>query len=249
MRFINMLRMFKVTSSMSMGSWILTASGATTTLAAVNAWTGLFPRMARLTRPAAATFGLPLSTYTAALIADTAVPVWHQAHHLLPFVYGSGAALSAGGAGVAVTPTADAAAPRRLAIGAALIEVGAKELRHRRLGEHGEPYKQGSAALFGRVSRACNLGGAAMLFRWGARCRPAAIAGGALLCAGALSARFSTFRAGYQSAADPRYVVGPQRAGIERGDRPGAARRESKVREHDPALGSPATAPAELSAS
>ncbi len=86
MRFINMLRMFKVTSPMSMGSWILTASGATTTLAAVNAWTGLFPRVARLACPAAATFGLPLSTYTAALIADTAVPVWHQAHHMLPFV-------------------------------------------------------------------------------------------------------------------------------------------------------------------
>jgi Polysulphide reductase, NrfD len=251
MRFISMLRMFKVTSPMSMGSWILTASGATTTLAAVNAWTGLFPRTARLARPAAAAFGLPLSTYTAALIADTAVPVWHRGHRLLPFVYGSGAALSAGGAAVAVTPPADAAPARRLAIGAALIEVGAKELMHRRLGEHAKPYKQGSAALFGRVSRACNLGGAAVLYRWGARSRPAAIAAGALLCAGALSARLSTFNAGYQSAADPKYVVGPQRAGIDRGERPGAARREARVSEPDPALGSPATAPvpAELFAS
>ena len=249
LRFINMLRMFKVTSPMSVGSWILTASGTATTLAAVNAWTGLFPRTARLARPAAAAFGLPLCTYTAALIADTAVPVWHRARHLLPVVYGSGAALSAGGAAVAVTPPADAAPARRLAIGAALIEVGAKELMHQRLGAHGEPYKRGAAARFGQISRACSLGGAALLYRWGARSRPAAIAAGALLCGGALSARLSTFRAGYQSAADPKYVVGPQRAGIERGERRGAARREAKLRDADPALGSPATAPVELSAS
>ena len=248
LRFLNMLRMIKVTSPMSVGSWILTASGATTTLAAVNAWTGRFPRTARLARPAAAVFGLPLCTYTAALIADTAVPVWHRAHRLLPVVYGSGAALSAGGAAVAVTPPADAAPARRLAIGAALIEVGAKELMHHRLGEHGEPYKQGAAARFGHVSRACSLGGAALLYRWGPGSRPAAIAAGALLCAGALSARLSTFRAGYQSAADPTYVVGPQRAGIERGDRPGAARREATVRDPEPARGSPASAPVELPA-
>ena len=253
LRFINMLRMVKVTSPMSVGSWILTASGATTTLAAANAWTGLFPRAASFARPAAAAFGLPLSTYTAALIADTAVPVWHQARGLLPVVYGSGAALSAGGAAVAVTPPAHAAPARRLAIGAALIEIGAKELMHYRLGEHGEPYKRGAAARLGRFSRACTLGGAALLYRRGARSRPAAIAAGALLCAGALSARFSTFKAGFQSTADPKYAVGPQRAGIDRGERRGAARREAEVRTRvsgrDPAPGSPATARAELFAS
>jgi hypothetical protein len=251
MRFINMFRMFKVTSPMSVGSWLLAASGATTTVAAANAWTGLFPRTARLAGPAAAVFGLPLSTYTAALIANTAVPVWHQAHRLLPVVYGSGAALSAGGAAVALTPPANAAPARRLAIGGALIEVSAKELMHHRLGEQGEPYKRGASARFGRISRACNLGGAALLYRWGDRSRPAAIAAGALLCAGALSARWSTFKAGYQSAADPRYVVGPQRAAIDRDDRLGAARRAPSVSDSAPngrGLGSPATAPVELSA-
>ena len=39
-RFLNMLRMFKVTSPMSVGSWILSVSGATTTVAAANALTG-----------------------------------------------------------------------------------------------------------------------------------------------------------------------------------------------------------------
>ncbi|MBV8955275.1 MAG: polysulfide reductase NrfD, partial [Solirubrobacterales bacterium] len=91
LRFINMLRMVKVTSPMSVGSWVLVASGTTTALAAANAWTGLFPRLARFAKPVAALAGLPLSTYTAALLANTAIPVWHEARRTLPFVFGSGA--------------------------------------------------------------------------------------------------------------------------------------------------------------
>src|SRR5205085_11988413 len=78
-RFLNMLRMFKVTSPMSVGSWILSASGTTTGLAAINTLTGLFPGAAAVAKPVAALLGLPLSTYTGALIANTSVPVWHEA--------------------------------------------------------------------------------------------------------------------------------------------------------------------------
>jgi hypothetical protein len=48
------------------------------------------------------------------------------------------------------------------------------------------------------------------------------------LCIGALSARWAVFRAGFQAAADPQYVLGPQRAAIERGERRGAARAVTK---------------------
>ncbi len=71
-RFLNMLRMFKVTSPMSVGSWLLVGAGATTTVSAVGAWSGRLQRTARLAQPAAALLGLPLSTYTAALLANTA---------------------------------------------------------------------------------------------------------------------------------------------------------------------------------
>src|SRR5437588_8765414 len=53
-RFINMLRMFKVTSPMSVGSWILTLSGGATALAAANSWLGVFPRLGSLAKPGAA---------------------------------------------------------------------------------------------------------------------------------------------------------------------------------------------------
>ena len=247
-RFFNMLRMFKVTSPMSIGSWILSGSAAATSIAALNAWTGLLPRSAKAARPAAALFGLPLSTYTAALIANTAVPVWHEARWTLPFVFASGASLSAGAVATAVTPAAHAAPARRLAVGAALAEGLANELMHQRLGDLGEPYKTGPGSLFSHISRACTVTGAALMLRRGATSRPAAIAAGALMCAGALSARWSIYKAGFQSAADPKYVVGPQREMIERGERPGASRRSPTVRAVRPDKGSPATAPVQLSA-
>jgi hypothetical protein len=241
-RFLNMLRMFKITSPMSVGSWILSGSGAATAIAAVNAWTGAMPRAARLARPAAACLGLPLSTYTAALVANTAVPVWHEARRELPFVFAAGAGLSAGAAGVITTPPEHAAPARRLALGAAAVDLGVTWIMERRLGAHGMPYRHGTALRLARLSRGCNVAGATLLQLRGRRSRPAVVAAGALLTAGALSNRLSVFHAGRQSAADPKYVIGPQREGIEGGRRNGAARRESRVSVADPSLGSPAAA-------
>jgi hypothetical protein len=241
LRFVNMLRMFKVTSPMSVGSWLLSLSGASTAVAVANAWSGMFPRLARVMRPAAAFLGLPLSTYTAALVANTAVPVWHEARRELPLVFGSGAALSAGAAAMALTPVRHAAPARRLALAGALLESGTKELMERRLGEHGEPYKQGQASIFGHIGQVCIAMGAILAAGPGGRSRTAAGAAGALLSVGALSARWSVFRAGFQSAADPKYVIGPQRAAVQRRQRKGAARRVSRVTAPDPSVGSPAT--------
>jgi len=242
-RFLNMLRMVKVTSPMSVGSWILSISGTATGVAAANELAGLFPRASRIARPVAAVAGLPLSTYTAALIANTAVPVWHEGRRWLPFVFGSGAALSAGAAVAAVTPPEHARPARRLALAAAAVELATKETMQQRIGEAGEPYGQGTAGRLGHLSRACIVAGTALLAARGNSSRPAAAIAGGLLCAGALSARISILRAGYQSASDPKYVVGPQRAAIRRGDRAGAARREARLQIIEPVLGSPATAP------
>jgi Polysulphide reductase, NrfD len=243
MRFINMFRMFKVTSPMSVGSWILGASGATTAVAAVNAWTGLLPGGARIARPAAAVLGLPLSTYTAALVANTAVPVWHEARRILPFVFGSGAALSAGAAAVIATPPEHAGPARRLAVAGAALELGANEVMKKRLGEHGDPYRHGLPSKLGRAGQVLVLAGGAMVASRGARSRAAALAGGSLLGAGAVCARWMVFKAGFASASDPKYVVGPQRAAIDRGERRGAARLEAKVARPEPAIGSPADTP------
>jgi polysulfide reductase-like protein len=241
-RFLNMLRMFKVTSPMSVGSWLLSASGATTGLAAANCLTGAFPRAGRLAKPAAGVFGLPLSTYTAALIANTAVPVWHEARRELPFLFGAGAAMSAGAAVTAATPIEAAAPARRLALGGAVAEIALSKVMEKRLGELGEPYQQGVPHRLSLLSKLAVAAGGALVALRGAQSRVASVAGGLLMCAGGLGMRWSVFKAGFASAADPKYVVGPQRAAIERGERRGGARGEARVSAGKPGAGSPATA-------
>ena len=85
------------------------------------------------------------------------------------------------------------------------------EAMQHRLGFVGEVYKQGDAGRYGRISKLCTAAGAALLATRGKRSRAAAISGGALVLAGELALRWSVFRAGFQSARDPRYVVIPQR--------------------------------------
>jgi hypothetical protein len=227
-RFLNMLRMFKVTSPMSVGSWILTGSASANALAALNAWTGAFPRSARVARVAAAVLGLPMSTYTAALIANTAVPAWHEARWELPFVFASSAALSAGAAAVITTPPEHAAAARRLALGGAVCEIGAHVIMEQLLGEHARGYRQGTAGKLLWARRAWMLAGVELLRRSGQRSRGTAVGAGAALLGGSLLTRWQVFKAGVQSASDPAAVIGPQRAGIERGQRRGAARKAAK---------------------
>ncbi len=165
-RFLNMLRMFKVTSPMSVGSWILVVVGGSTPLAAIDAWTGLIPG-GKYARRMAALFGLPLSTYTGALISNTAVPVWHKAHRMLPFVFGSGAAMSAGAATVALTPPAAAAPARRL--GARRGGGGRRRLRV----DGATPGRTGRALRTGRSGQVQT----SQSGRGGSRCAAAGLAG------------------------------------------------------------------------
>src|SRR4051794_21180413 len=80
MRFLNMLRVFKVTSAMSVGSWLLGVGGGFVSVTAAHEFLGLSPKpVARVAGALGALFGMPLSTYPAALVANTAVPVWHEA--------------------------------------------------------------------------------------------------------------------------------------------------------------------------
>jgi hypothetical protein len=72
-------------------------------------------------------------------------------------------------------------------------------------------YKQGAAGKLGRASKVLTATGATLLATRGRRSRGAAVAGSALVLAGELALRWSVFRAGLQSARDPRYTVIPQK--------------------------------------
>jgi hypothetical protein len=206
-RFHHMLRVVKPTSPMSMGSWILGATSTAIALGAARSALGWFPRLGRAAGATAA-LGPALSTYTAVLVADTAIPVWHEARRELPFVFAAGAAMSAGSA---VALAGGGAPAQRLAIGGAAGELAATTVMERRLGDLGEPYHQGAAGRFASAGKALTLaGGVAMAVR--GRSRAGTAAGAALMLAGAMATRWSVYKAGFQGAADPKYVVEPQRA-------------------------------------
>lgn len=213
-RFFNMLRVFKVTSPMSIGSWVLAASGAAVTPAAYGALFKRPPLVSRLAEPLAALLGPPLATYTAVLISNTVVPVWSEARRELPFVFAGSSAASAGAAAVALTPLEYGGPARRLAIAGVIGEVVSRELMERRLGEVGEPYESGRPKRFGIASKALNVAGAALLAT-GRGKRGQTIAGATMVLAGAVCQRWSVYTAGFPSARDPKYTVGPQRARVE----------------------------------
>jgi len=219
-RFLNMLRVFKPTSPMSMGSWLLAVAGASNGLAAAWKLFGLFERVSLPARWAAGLSGPPMTTYTAALLTNTAIPVWREARHELPFVFAGSAAASAGGAVAALTPVAAAAPARRLAALGALLEEAAALAMEHRLGELARPYHEGDALRYRRLARVLSLGGAVLVAAAGRRSRAAAVTGGILTLAGGAARRWSVFKAGVASALDPAYTVGPQRARLEGRDGP-----------------------------
>ena len=80
-----------------------------------------------------------------------------------------------------------------------------------RLGETGEVYHRGTAGKLASAAKGLAGAGALLLARRGRRSRRAAVLGGALVCAGELCLRWSVFKAGFQSARDPKYTIKPQR--------------------------------------
>jgi hypothetical protein len=208
-RFLYMLRMFKLSSPMSVGSWVLSAFGTTAAASAGRELLGLFPRSGRAAQGAGALLGPLLSTYTAALIAQTAVPAWHEARRELPFVFAAGSLASAGAMAQLVTPYASAAPARRMAVAGAATELLTVHAMERRLGALGEPYRQGRVGVLARAAKLLTGAGGALVAA--APRAPVAKTGAAAILAGALLERWAIFRAGFASAADPKYVVGPQR--------------------------------------
>lgn len=209
-RFHNMLRVFRPTSPMNVGAWVLAAYGPAAGAAAVLDELGLFPRLQRGAEAVASVLGPVLATYTAVLVSDTAVPVWREARRELPFVFAAGATASAGAAATAALPPGSAGPARRMALGGAVAELGATRMMEERLGELGEPYRRGRAGRFARAAKILTSTGAATVALVGRR-RAGAVAGGLTLLAGAVCQRWAVFSAGFASAEDPRSVVRSQR--------------------------------------
>ena len=209
-RFYNMLRVAKVTSPMSVGSWVLAGYAPAAGTAALSDALQILPLVGTVADITAGALGAAVSTYTGVLLADTAIPAWHEARRELPFLFAAGAAASAGAVAAIVTPAGDAGPARRLAVGGALAELALTRVMEDRLGDLAEPYHLGRAGQLGKGARWLAAMGGAVIALLGRRRGPA-VAGGIMVAAGAACTRFAVFEAGKASARDPKYVVGPQR--------------------------------------
>jgi formate-dependent nitrite reductase membrane component NrfD len=102
-RWYNMLRIFRPTSPMSIGSWTLAGFGALSGLAAMcqaldDLGAHRFRRVATLAGVPAAGLGMLMSVYTGVLLSATSTPLWSVAYRQLPALFGATAFASASAA-------------------------------------------------------------------------------------------------------------------------------------------------------
>jgi hypothetical protein len=218
-RFLNMLRVLKPTSPMSVGSWLLSGFALPAGVAAGAELIALVPKPLRglvnaLSRPAgvaAASVAPAIAAYTAVLLADTAVPTWHEAYPELPFVFVGSAAAASGGLAMVLVPLDQASPARRMVVAGAAVDLVAARRMEGRLGLVGEPLHTGHAGQLMKAAKALTVGGAVLTATLGRRSRWVSVVAGAAMVAGSACTRFGIFEAGVVSTEDPKYVVRPQR--------------------------------------
>ena len=90
-RFLNMLRVFKRQSPMSVGAWLLAGFGTASGLTIVTRGP-----LRDITSALSALTGLGMATYTGVLLGATATPAWAKNATILPALFGTSALASAG---------------------------------------------------------------------------------------------------------------------------------------------------------
>ena len=226
-RFINMMRTVKVTSPMSLGSWILLSFSGLAAIPAVAEVDRLtfkrllpLPKFLRKTlhkvEPVAglgaAVFGAPLAVYTATLFSATANPVWNAARKHLPFIFVSSASLAASGVAMLTTTPKQTAPARILAVlGVAGDLVSMHEMKKQMHPLEREPLETGEPGKMLRMSEVlAGFGGAAAMIA--GRSRVLSIITGLALAGSSVLTRFGVLEAGIESTRDPKYVIEPQKA-------------------------------------
>lgn len=214
-RFLNMLRVFKVQSAMSVGAWTLTAFGTSSAASvfakAAERWFGdrfSIRMIGNFGQFFSALFGLPLHTYTGVLIGATTIPVWNSNIKTLPVHFGA-SGVQSGVSLLELMGHSESGALNMLGVGSALWETWEGIHLERRREDAIKPLKHG---LSGTLTRTAGLlsGPLPLTLRLLAAIsgkhrsrilrRTAAISG----VAGSLLTRYGWVRAGHASARDWR---------------------------------------------
>ena len=216
MRFLNMLRVLKPQSPMSVGSWILTAFVVAVVPAAIltefyyHGTTGgsgdaALQIAANILIAVSALIGIFLSTHTGVLISATAVPAWFSHRALLPMHFG---VIGLGSAASLLVLIGFNRSPLiAVGIATALVETAAALwLLVRRHGAVDRALHRGRSGLVLQLSEL--LTGPIALALWLTNIR---IAAALCFLAGSILSRFGWLDAGRASACDPESLFASQR--------------------------------------
>ena len=216
-RFLNMLRVFRPTSPLNVGSWVLaTATPLSSGAAVLSRARGIPGRLGDLAGFGAGVAGLPMSGYTAVLLSTTAVPVWQSARQTLPWLFVASAASSAS-ALLEMTDLDDhehriVESFGRLAAAGEIVAAFAVEREAGAVERVGRPLREGVGGALWKASLVCGAVGLLLSLAPG-RSKSKRFLSSALTTAGALTMRFAVFHAGKASARDPHATFEMQRSG------------------------------------
>jgi formate-dependent nitrite reductase membrane component NrfD len=212
-RFLYMMRVFRPTSPMNMGTWILSGAAPTAILTGllINR-DGLAGKVGEVTGYLSGIFGAALAGYTGVLVSNSAIPVWQEARRWLPIMFmGSSAAAAAS---IIDLLARDARAARLATLfGAAgrITEIAAcvqTERVVRPLPKVAEPLHRGGAGFLWRAATVLTAASLAVSL-WPRREKTKL--GGLLGIAGSLCLRVAVHYIGNSSAREPRASFQQQR--------------------------------------
>jgi formate-dependent nitrite reductase membrane component NrfD len=214
-RFLNMMRVFRPTSPMNMGTWIL--AGAAPTAICTGLFVnraGFFGDIAEVTGYLSGLFGAALAGYTGVLVANSAIPLWQEARAWVPAMFVASSAAAAASVIDIVSPHEGTRGVTRL-FGTAgrLAEMAtAKQVERTAsaISKVGEPLHRGGASVLWKLASGLTAASFVTSVLPG-RSRKKTIVSGALGIAGSLCLRFAVHYLSNASARDPRASFRQQR--------------------------------------
>lgn len=209
-RFLYMLRVFRPTSPMNMGAWILSVAAPS----AISAHL-LANRLGTLSGYVSGIFGAALASYTGVLVSNTVIPIWQESGRWLPILFAaSGGTAAASILDLVCDDEASLRVTRPFGTAARAMEVAVAWKIERvasAIPAVGEPFRHGAPSLLWKAAAAMTAASLVLSLAPGksrAKTRGASVLG----IAGSLCLRFAVHYLGNASSRDPRASFQQQRA-------------------------------------
>jgi formate-dependent nitrite reductase membrane component NrfD len=221
-RFLNMLRVFRPTSPMNVGAWILSgAGGAAFTALALSCTRGLLGVLGECSGYLGGIFGMALASYTGVLVGNSVIPVWQESRKVLPILFAASGMTSTASL---LEILRQERAPQRVtyAFGLAgrIAELAAIKVMERQVSVEprvARPLKKGKSGLIWKAATVATCASLTMILL-PKQTRRKRVVSGILGTLGSLMMRYAINAAGTPSAQDPRASFYPQRARLTKAD-------------------------------